>query len=54
MPIDIVLLREAQGGNPELVKESQRRRYKKVEQVDEVIALDLKWKTGNGSFVVNF
>lgn len=36
MPIDINLLREDRGGNPELVKESQRRRFASVELVDQV------------------
>jgi len=40
MPLDIVLFREAQGGNPEMVRESQRRRFKPVEEVHKVIALD--------------
>eukprot|EP00766_Chilomastix_caulleryi_P003175 gnl/Chilomastix_caulleri/4228.p3 GENE.gnl/Chilomastix_caulleri/4228~~gnl/Chilomastix_caulleri/4228.p3 ORF type:complete len:54 (-),score=6.42 gnl/Chilomastix_caulleri/4228:357-518(-) len=41
--IDIQLLREDKGGNPELVRESQRRRFARVEIVDEVIELDKKW-----------
>ena len=40
MPLDIALFREDQGGNPDLVRESQRRRHKDPEVVDEVIALD--------------
>jgi len=44
MVLDIVLFREKEGGNLELVKESQRRRYKPVEQVDKVVELDTKWK----------
>lgn len=36
MPIDINLLREDRGGNPALVKESQRRRFASVELVDQV------------------
>jgi hypothetical protein len=36
MPIDVNLLREDRGGNPELVRESQRRRFASVELVDEV------------------
>ncbi|KAJ3280144.1 Cytosolic seryl-tRNA synthetase [Borealophlyctis nickersoniae] len=44
--IDINLLRTDKGGNPDLVRESQRKRGggKKVELVDEVIALDDAWK----------
>lgn len=40
MPIDINLLRPEKGGNIELVKDSQRRRFASVELVDEVIDLD--------------
>jgi len=38
--LDILLFREDKGGNPELIRESQRRRNAPVETVDEVIALD--------------
>ena len=40
MPIEINLLRVSRGGNPELVRQSQRNRFASVELVDEVIALD--------------
>jgi hypothetical protein len=40
--LDINLLRAEKGGNPDLVRESQRRRHKKVEIVDEVIAVDVE------------
>ncbi|GLJ09272.1 hypothetical protein SUGI_0105380 [Cryptomeria japonica] len=42
--LDINLFREDKGHNPELVRESQRRRFAKVEVVDEVIALDKAWR----------
>ncbi|XP_078430837.1 seryl-tRNA synthetase / serine-tRNA ligase [Wolffia australiana] len=42
--LDINLFREEKGGNPELIRESQRRRYKSVEIVDEVIRLDKEWR----------
>ena len=45
--LDIALFRIDQGGNPELIKESQKRRFKKVEDVDKVIELDTKWRAGN-------
>ena len=48
MPIDITLLREDRGGNPEMVRESQRRRFASVELVDEVIALDNSWRRMTG------
>jgi len=44
MVLDITLFRKDQGGDPELVRETQRRRYKPVEDVDAVIAADEKWK----------
>ena len=42
--LDIVLFRVDQGGNPDLVRESQRRRYADVSLVDKVIAVDDKWR----------
>jgi len=44
MVLDIKLFRAEQGGDPELIRESQRRRHKPVEIVDEIIALDEKWR----------
>jgi seryl-tRNA synthetase len=40
MPLDIKLFRD----EPDKVRESQRRRFKPVEVVDEVIALDAEWR----------
>ncbi|KAK6915561.1 Aminoacyl-tRNA synthetase, class II (G/ P/ S/T) [Dillenia turbinata] len=42
--LDINLFREDKGHNPELIRESQRRRYANVEIVDEVISLDKIWR----------
>lgn len=42
--LDIVLFREDQGGDPDKVRESQRRRYKDVAAVDAVIERDTKWR----------
>ena len=43
--LDINLLRAEKGGNPELVRESQRRRcVKDTNMVDEVIAVDVEWR----------
>jgi seryl-tRNA synthetase len=52
MPLDITLFRK-EGGNPELIRESQRRRFASVELVDEIIAKDDHWRsvTGNGDFL---
>jgi len=41
--LDINLFRVEKGGNPEALRESQRRRGKPAESVDEVIALDREW-----------
>lgn len=49
MPLDITLFREYSGGNPELIRESQRRRYASVELVDEIIAKDEAWRGLTGS-----
>jgi seryl-tRNA synthetase len=49
MPLDINLFREFQGGRPELIKESQRKRFASVELVDEIISKDEKWRLLTGS-----
>ncbi|KAK2640459.1 hypothetical protein Ddye_028254 [Dipteronia dyeriana] len=42
--LDINLFREEKGHNPEIIRESQRRRFASVEIVDEVIKLDKDWR----------
>ena len=42
--LDITLFRTDQGGNPDLVRESQRRRYADVTLVDKVIEIDSEWR----------
>ncbi|KAK9124251.1 hypothetical protein Sjap_013853 [Stephania japonica] len=42
--LDINLFREDKGHNPELIRESQRRRFANVEIVDEIIKLDKEWR----------
>ncbi|KAF3944435.1 hypothetical protein CMV_029093 [Castanea mollissima] len=42
--LDINLFRVEKGGNPEHIRESQRRRFANVELVDEVIAIDKQWR----------
>ena len=49
MPIDIDDLRQYKGGNPEAVRESERRRFADPAKVDEIIALDEKWRLMRGS-----
>jgi len=47
MPIDINLLRKEKGGDPELVKKSQRERFADETLVDQVIDLDEQWRKSN-------
>lgn len=42
--LDINLLREEKGGNPDLVRKSQERRHADVTLVDQVIAVDVQWR----------
>ncbi|GER43582.1 serine--tRNA ligase [Striga asiatica] len=42
--LDINLFREEKGGNPEKIRESQRRRFANADLVDEVIELDRVWR----------
>lgn len=46
MGLDIALFRADKGGNPELVRESQRRRGASVDIVQEVIDGDEKARKG--------
>jgi hypothetical protein len=45
--LDINLFRVEKGGNPDLIRESQRRRFANVEIVDEIIRLDKEWRQRN-------
>ena len=49
MPLDINFFREAQGGRPDLIRESQRKRFASVEIVDEIIEKDDKWRHLTGA-----
>ena len=48
--IDINLLRVEKGGNPDAVRESQRKRGASVALVDEIIQLDKDWVKCKKSF----
>ena len=48
MPLDVQLFRADQGGNPELIKDSQKKRFKDPKIVDEVIAFDTKARKSVG------
>ncbi|PWA71271.1 Seryl-tRNA synthetase [Artemisia annua] len=45
--LDINLFREDKGYDPEIIRESQRRRFEPVEIVDQVIHLDNEWRQRN-------
>ena len=44
MVLDLVLFRADQGGDPEKVKELQKKRFKDVSLVDKVVEADTKWR----------
>ncbi|POO02240.1 Serine-tRNA ligase, type [Trema orientale] len=44
--LDINLFRENKGNDPEIVRESQRRRYDNPDIVNHIITLDIQWRTG--------
>ncbi len=46
MGLDINLFRVEKGGNPDVVRESCKRRGVDPKVVDEVIALDEQWRKG--------
>jgi len=48
MPLDINLFRKHAGGDPDAVKASQKKRFKDVGVVDEIIAKDETWRRMTG------
>jgi seryl-tRNA synthetase len=42
--LDINLFRVEKGGNPDLIRESQRKRNASVSVVDEIIEIDEQWR----------
>lgn len=49
MPLDINSFRVLQGGNPDIIRNSQRRRFASVELVDEIITKDDLWRFQTGA-----
>lgn len=45
MVLDIDLFRKEKGHDPQVVRDSQKKRYKPVELVDQIIAHDTLWRT---------
>jgi seryl-tRNA synthetase len=48
--LDINLFRADKGGDPEIVRESQRKRFADVSLVDQVVALDEEWRKSEWAF----
>ena len=46
MVLDIDRFRPEKGGNPEAVKENQRKRFSDVAMVDKIVAADENWRKG--------
>jgi len=44
MVLDIELFRADKGGDPEKIRESQRKRFKDVTLVDKVVEVDTRWR----------
>uniref|UniRef100_H3C7J6 Seryl-tRNA synthetase 1 n=1 Tax=Tetraodon nigroviridis TaxID=99883 RepID=H3C7J6_TETNG len=44
MVLDLDLFRTDKGGDPEIVRESQRKRFKDVTLVDKLVAADTEWR----------
>lgn len=44
MVLDLNLFRKEKGGDPEALKEGQRKRFKDVALVDKVIDADAEWR----------
>uniref|UniRef100_A0A915K9Y5 Serine-tRNA synthetase type1 N-terminal domain-containing protein n=1 Tax=Romanomermis culicivorax TaxID=13658 RepID=A0A915K9Y5_ROMCU len=44
MVLDLELFRAEKGGNPNLIRESQKKRYKDEKLVDRVIEFDVEWR----------
>jgi len=52
MVLDIELFRADKGGDPEKIRESQRKRFKDVTLVDRVVETDTRWrKCGSAVFL---
>lgn len=45
MVLDIDLFRTEKGHDPQVVRDSQKKRYKRVELVDQVVDFDSQWRT---------
>lgn len=48
MVLDLILFRADQGGDPDKIRELQRKRFKDVAHVDKVVETDTKWRKRKG------
>ena len=46
MVLDIDEFRPEKGGDPQKIRENQKRRFAKVEMVDEIVQADELWRKG--------
>ena len=46
MPIDITQIRKEKGGDPDKIKESEVKRGKKTDHIDDLIKVDQEWRKG--------
>ena len=44
MVLDLLVFRADQGGDPDKIRELQKKRFKDVTHVDKVIEADTKWR----------
>jgi seryl-tRNA synthetase len=42
--LDLILIRPNEGGNPQIVYESQKKRYKSTDIIDKCMEMDKEWK----------
>lgn len=51
MVLDLDLFRTDKGGDPEIVRETQRKRFKDVTLVDKLVAADTEWRKCKRRFI---
>ena len=44
MVLDLILFRADQGGDPDKIRELQKKRFKDVDHVERVIETDTRWR----------
>ena len=54
MVLDIDAFRPEKGGNPEKIRENQKKRFCDVSMVDKIVAADEDWRKGNSVLMENW